>query len=365
MRVRASSRSSPVCASIGWIGLSTVEPEPGQPVRALADRGRRHRPELAREHHRPPDLGDGEARGPRDRLHHHALERALAQLAEEEPDEEPLLGLGRAPEQRRELLAARSLRAGPGDARDPRRGRVHLQRARSSRAARAGSGSSRSAAQPTPIVPCGSTPERYATAIGTSSGDACSSAAASRETFASRDDVAATSAEASAISFNSTAPSCRTAQSAQPPRARASMFATSSRSRASSGPPKAATNMCTTTRPLRNEIRSNCRTPSSASSTRLGRRARRPPCGGSPTAPRYGSPCCRTRYSSATQRATASWAFFRKPVRACRASAIHRRRRCGAVVSVTNTGLAASPVAVSADRSGRNRGHRSTGSGDA
>ena len=43
MRASASSRSSPVCASIGWIGLSTVEPEAGQPVRALADRGGRHR----------------------------------------------------------------------------------------------------------------------------------------------------------------------------------------------------------------------------------------------------------------------------------------------------------------------------------
>ena len=36
--------------------------------------------------------------------------------------------------------------------------------------ASAGGGSSRRDAHPTPIVPCGSSPERYATAIGTSSG---------------------------------------------------------------------------------------------------------------------------------------------------------------------------------------------------
>ena len=67
----------------------------------------------------------------------------------------------------------------------------------------AGVGRSRSAAQPTPTVPCGSSPERYATAIPISSGDAAARHSASRFVFASRDDVAATSADACAMSASS------------------------------------------------------------------------------------------------------------------------------------------------------------------
>src|SRR6478672_2232992 len=67
----------------------------------------------------------------------------------------------------------------------------------------AGEAGSRSAAQPTPTVPCGSSPERYATAIATSSGVALRRQVARRSIFASLDEVEATSDEASAISASS------------------------------------------------------------------------------------------------------------------------------------------------------------------
>jgi hypothetical protein len=65
---------------------------------------------------------------------------------------------------------------------------------------------SRSAAQPTPICRCGSSPDRYATAIGTSSGPASRSAPASDSTLASRALVAPTSRDTSAISASSMHP---------------------------------------------------------------------------------------------------------------------------------------------------------------
>src|SRR5688572_11995734 len=64
----------------------------------------------------------------------------------------------------------------------------------------AGARRSLSAAQPTPTVPCGSSPERYDTAIATSSGAAPCRHSVKRATFASRDDVDATSADVAAIS---------------------------------------------------------------------------------------------------------------------------------------------------------------------
>ena len=63
---------------------------------------------------------------------------------------------------------------------------------------------SRSVAHPTPICRCGSSPDRYATAIGTSSGPAWRSAPASVSIFASRAPVVATVRDTSAISVSST-----------------------------------------------------------------------------------------------------------------------------------------------------------------
>jgi hypothetical protein len=103
------------------------EPEARQPLRALAERRRRDRSELAGEHDRPPHLRGREVCGPRDRLDHDPLERALPELAQEEPDEEALLRLGRAREESRQLVAARGLGPRSRDARDARRGRVDVE----------------------------------------------------------------------------------------------------------------------------------------------------------------------------------------------------------------------------------------------
>ena len=70
--------------------------------------------------------------------------------------------------------------------------------------AAAGGNPSRSAAQPTPICRCGNSPDRYATAIGTSSGPASRSAAASMSILASRALVVATACDTLAISASST-----------------------------------------------------------------------------------------------------------------------------------------------------------------
>ena len=70
--------------------------------------------------------------------------------------------------------------------------------------ASAGVNPSRSAAHPTPIWRCGSSPDRYATATGTSSGPAARSAPASVSIFASRALVPATVRDTSAISLSST-----------------------------------------------------------------------------------------------------------------------------------------------------------------
>ena len=65
-------------------------------------------------------------------------------------------------------------------------------------------GRSRSAAQPMPIGGCGSSPERYATAMGISPGSSRSSTPASASIFFRRARVDATSAETSTSSFSST-----------------------------------------------------------------------------------------------------------------------------------------------------------------
>ena len=86
----------------------------------------------------------------------------------------------------------------------------------------AGANPSRRAAQPTPICRCGSSPDRYATATGTSSGPAARSAPASASILASRALVPATVRDTAAISVSSTRPLCPASDGAQlcrpPPR---------------------------------------------------------------------------------------------------------------------------------------------------
>jgi hypothetical protein len=82
-------------------------------------------------------------------------------------------------------------------------------------AAAAGANPPRSVAQPTPICRCGSSPDRYATAIGTSRGPAWRSAAASASILASRALVVATVRDTPAISARSTRPFSLSRRSAE------------------------------------------------------------------------------------------------------------------------------------------------------
>ena len=103
------------------------QPEASQTLDALAHGDRRDRRHVAGEHRRTPHGRRRNVGGLRDRLDHHALERSLTKLSEEEPDEEALLGLGRAREQRLELASPSCLRARAGDALEARDRRIDLE----------------------------------------------------------------------------------------------------------------------------------------------------------------------------------------------------------------------------------------------
>jgi len=70
---------------------------------AFGQCGARDGRQIAREHRRAPHRGDRYLRSGSNRLDHHALERALAQFAHQQADEEVLLGKRSAREQRAKL----------------------------------------------------------------------------------------------------------------------------------------------------------------------------------------------------------------------------------------------------------------------
>ena len=72
---------------------------------APSQRGSRHRAEIAFVHRRTAHFGRRHAGRGRDRVDHHACERALAQLAHQQPQQEFLLVLGGASEQLRNAVA--------------------------------------------------------------------------------------------------------------------------------------------------------------------------------------------------------------------------------------------------------------------
>ena len=94
-------------------GTEELEPEACQAGRALGQRDLRHPLQAACEHRRAANLRGRHACRLRDRLDHDALERALAELAVDDPAKEPLLRLRCAPEELVELLLAHALRSGP------------------------------------------------------------------------------------------------------------------------------------------------------------------------------------------------------------------------------------------------------------
>ena len=117
---------------------------------------------------RAPHLGRRHPGRARDRVGHHAGERALAQVAEQQPHEQLLLGRGRAREQR--LHRARAARRpSPGPRARRSRRTPARPRATVSDASAAGAGRSRSSAQPTPIWRWVSSPDSQLTTGATSS----------------------------------------------------------------------------------------------------------------------------------------------------------------------------------------------------
>ena len=169
--------------------------EPSAPSRIAASATRR---QVAGEHRRPAHVGRRNARRPATASAITPSSAPCRSSPRNRPTSNRCSGSVARAKSARELRATRRLRARAGDRLKSRDRGIHLEQLERRGSARAPAGRA-SAAQPTPTVPCGSSPERYATATATSSGAAPSRHSASRATFASRDDVAATSAEVSAI----------------------------------------------------------------------------------------------------------------------------------------------------------------------
>ena len=176
------------------------------PVSAAAATAGRSPPSIAARR----TAGAGDVRGLRHRVGHHPDQRALAQLAAEQAAQERLLGLGGRGEQSVDEFGAPRLRSLAGDLADLAERGVDVA-ARSATARAAGGGSERSAAQPTPICRCGSSPDSQdtttATSFGSPSAPARRSRSAMRAILASRAEVAPTSADAVATSIELHEPS--------------------------------------------------------------------------------------------------------------------------------------------------------------
>ena len=91
LRERASATSSAGCASIGSTGCISRIGERVERPRAAVERRARDRRDAAGEGRRAAHVRRRQAGRRGDRLEHHALERALAQLADDQPQQEVLL----------------------------------------------------------------------------------------------------------------------------------------------------------------------------------------------------------------------------------------------------------------------------------
>src|SRR5438093_1242020 len=115
---RASATSAAAWASIGWIGRnSSIRKR--EPRSSVDERGPRHGGQVAREHRSTAHQVGLEPGGPRHGFGHESLERPLAQLADQQPEQEFLLVLGRAREQLAQqavLRLGRALAGGVGEA---------------------------------------------------------------------------------------------------------------------------------------------------------------------------------------------------------------------------------------------------------
>ncbi len=105
----ASATSFAGRASIGRTGRPTSSRNRSSAAGPSAKHSLRHSRKVAAQHERALHRGRLRRGRARERLHHHSLERALAQLAAEQSHEEARLGLGRPCEQLRKRLTSRSL----------------------------------------------------------------------------------------------------------------------------------------------------------------------------------------------------------------------------------------------------------------
>ena len=175
-----------------------LQPHLRQPVGPVGERDRGRLGQVAAERERAAHVGLRHLGGAGDRGGHHARERALAEVAEQQPGQEALLVRVGAREQRGERLAPGRLRAGAADRADRAERRVDL----GDRQRRLGGGRRR-LAQLRPAdadLALGQPPDRNATAAATSSGAAPASSAAIASVLALRERVAATAAETSVSS---------------------------------------------------------------------------------------------------------------------------------------------------------------------
>ena len=118
MSATAEAASSAVEASIGLVGRRIRKPTASRPGPSLREGYCGGLAEVAHQHQGPPNRGRGNAGGPGDRLHHHALAGPLAQLAHEQPPHEVgLRGRGPGQEAAEEVEAplGRSLAGRAGD----------------------------------------------------------------------------------------------------------------------------------------------------------------------------------------------------------------------------------------------------------
>jgi hypothetical protein len=106
--------------------LADLQPELLQARLAVDQRRHRDRCRGTAQHGRGADLGQADPGRGGDRVGHHAVQGALAQLAADEEPQEPLLGRSRPAEQFVHHRAPLGLRAGAGDLRHLGERRVHL-----------------------------------------------------------------------------------------------------------------------------------------------------------------------------------------------------------------------------------------------
>ena len=178
---------------------------PSPPVSAGGgDRG-----QVAAEHRRATHRRGRDVRGLGHRVGHHAGQRALAQLAAEQAPQERLLDLGcRGEQTRRPARRACACEPLPDDRADLAEAWRRRRATVSDWAPRRAAGIERSAAQPTPIWRCGSSPDSQDTTIGdqlrVGLGPAWRSSSAIRAILARRAEDAPTSTEAVATSISST-----------------------------------------------------------------------------------------------------------------------------------------------------------------